>query len=133
MRRVLKHENKSNKSSAYASGGRNVTFLIVLTTLSQSEASVVRLLTETLQNNVAGEPITHVRTEWDFDPEVSQKRRALFYETHGYRAAKFIERIGLGIDGHEEERRAEQRARDVGRLNGEHNINFPPEPQPQYA
>uniref|UniRef100_A0A0K8UBZ5 Uncharacterized protein n=1 Tax=Bactrocera latifrons TaxID=174628 RepID=A0A0K8UBZ5_BACLA len=110
-----------------------VTLLIVLTILSQSEASVVRLLTETLQNNVAGEPITHVRTEWDFDSEVSQKRRALFYETHGYRAAKFIERIGLGLDGHEEERRAEQRARDVGRINGEHNINFPPEPQAQYA
>ncbi|XP_011196315.1 uncharacterized protein LOC105221224 [Zeugodacus cucurbitae] len=105
-----------------------VTIAILLAILPRSEAFVTRLITETLQNNVAGEPITHVRTEWDFDPEVSQKRRALFYETHGYRAAKFIERIGLGLDGHEEERRAEQQARDVGRLNGEHNINFPPEP-----
>nr|XP_036223263.1 uncharacterized protein LOC106615716 [Bactrocera oleae] len=109
-----------------------LTFLIVLTILPQSETSVVRLLTETLQNNVAGEPITHVRTEWDFDPEVSQKRRALFYEANGYRAAKFIERIGLGLDGHEEERRAEQQARDVGRLNGEHNINFPSQSHAQF-
>ncbi|XP_012157810.1 uncharacterized protein LOC101456629 [Ceratitis capitata] len=106
-----------------------IALTIILSVLSHSEAFVVRLLTETLQNNVAGEPITHVRTEWDFDPEVSQKRRVLFYETHGYRAAKFIERIGLGLDGREEERRAAQQVRDIGRLNGEHNINFPPDPQ----
>ncbi|XP_036332324.1 uncharacterized protein LOC118743666 [Rhagoletis pomonella] len=102
---------------------------IFLHALPYSEGFIVRLITETLQNNVAGEPITHVRTDWDFDPEISQKRRALFYETNGYRAAKFIERLGLGLDGQEEERRAEQQARDVGRLNGEHNINFPPELQ----
>ncbi|XP_067634156.1 uncharacterized protein [Eurosta solidaginis] len=104
-------------------------FAIFVQCLPNSDAFIVRLITETLQNNVAGEPITHKRTEWDFDPGISQKRRGLFYETHGYRAAKFIERIGLGLDGREEERRAEQQLRDIGRLNGEHNINFPPEPQ----
>ncbi|KAM7342290.1 uncharacterized protein ACRADG_009755 [Cochliomyia hominivorax] len=110
-----------------------VTFLIstslclvlFLINVQQSESSIYRLITETLQNNVAGEPITHKRTEWDFDPEISQKRRSLFYETHGFRAAKFIERIGVGRDGLEEERRIEQQLRDIGRLNGEHNINYP--------
>lgn len=53
---------------------------ICLINFQQSECSLYRLITETLQNNVAGEPITHERTEWDFDPEISQKRRSLFYE-----------------------------------------------------
>lgn len=89
------------------------------------ECTVVRILTETLQNNVAGEPVTHERTKWDFDPEAAYKRRALFYEVNGYRAGKFIERIGVGMDGHQEERRAAQASRDYGRLNGEHVHNFP--------
>lgn len=46
----------------------------------QSESFLYRLITETLQNNVAGEPITHERTDWNFDPEISQKRRSIFYE-----------------------------------------------------
>lgn len=37
---------------------------------------------------------------------------------HGYRAEKLIERIGLGIDGHEEQRKEYQRARDSGKLGG---------------
>lgn len=105
-----------------------------------SEGIVYRLITETLQNNVAGAPVTHERTEWDFDPEVSKKRRQLYYEVsvhviiknikklkyfwfqqlNGYRGQKFIERIGVGIDGKENERRAAQEVRDIGRLNGAH-------------
>lgn len=78
----------------------------------------VTLITNLLQNNVAGHPDVHVHTKWEFDPEVSKKRRNQFYEVHGFRAEKLIERLGLGIDGHDEERRAEQRQRDAGRLNG---------------
>ncbi|KAI8127211.1 hypothetical protein FF38_13962 [Lucilia cuprina] len=105
--------------------GTSLFFVILFFQFQQSESFIYRLITETLQNNVAGEPITHKRTEWDFDPEISQKRRSLFYETHGFRGAKFIERIGVGQDGHEEERRTEQQLRDIGRLNGDHNINYP--------
>lgn len=47
------------------------------------------------------------------------------FQTHGFRGAKFIERIGVGQDGLENERRNEQQSRDVGRLNGEHFINYP--------
>lgn len=37
---------------------------------------------------------------------------------NGFRGEKYIERVGLGIDGHEEERREQQKARDYGRLQG---------------
>ncbi|XP_023174843.2 uncharacterized protein LOC111602127 [Drosophila hydei] len=90
-----------------------------------ADGFILRLITETLQNNVAGEPITHVRTDWDFDPEAARKARTLYYEKNGYRSEKFIERLGVGLDGRHEERRQEQRERDVGRLNGEHFINYP--------
>lgn len=45
-----------------------------------ADGFIYRLITEALENNVAGEPITHQRTEWNFDPEISQKRRNLYYE-----------------------------------------------------
>ncbi|XP_055920684.1 uncharacterized protein LOC129952222 [Eupeodes corollae] len=96
----------------------------LLNTIHKSEQVVYRLITETLQNNVAGEPITHERTEWDFDPEISKARRGLFYEKNGFRASKLIESLGVGIDGKEQQRRQEQRYRDVGKLNGEHYRNF---------
>uniref|UniRef100_A0A1A9VY42 Uncharacterized protein n=1 Tax=Glossina austeni TaxID=7395 RepID=A0A1A9VY42_GLOAU len=103
---------------------KNVILLILLIfNFSISEAFIYRLITEALENNVAGEPITHQRTTWNFDPEVSKRRRALFYETSGFRAAKFIERIGLGTDGREEKRRIEQQLRDEGKLNGEHFLS----------
>lgn len=35
---------------------------------------------QVLQNNIAGAPVVHKHTEWDFDPEISQKRRQQFYE-----------------------------------------------------
>lgn len=49
----------------------------------------------------------------------------MYLQTNGFRAAKYIERIGVGVDGKQDERRAEQQNRDYGRLNGEHMINFP--------
>ncbi|XP_065370027.1 uncharacterized protein LOC135962178 [Calliphora vicina] len=104
--------------------GTSLFIVMLFVQFQQSESFIYRLITETLQNNVAGEPITHKRTEWDFDPEISQKRRSLFYESHGFRAAKFIERIGVGHDGLEEERRIEQQQRDIGRSSGDHNINY---------
>lgn len=40
------------------------------------------LLRTVLQNNIAGAPVNHKVTEWDFDPEVSMKRRQQFYEVN---------------------------------------------------
>lgn len=42
----------------------------------------------------------------------------LCLQVNGHLGEKYIERIGLGIDGHEEERREQQRIRDQGRLQG---------------
>ncbi|XP_034478321.1 uncharacterized protein LOC117784635 [Drosophila innubila] len=91
----------------------------------KTDGFIIRLITETLQNNVAGEPVTHERTNWDFDPEAAKRARAIYYEKNGFRSAKFIERLGIGLDGQHEQRRLEQQERDVGRLNGEHFINYP--------
>ncbi|EDW85949.2 uncharacterized protein Dwil_GK22872 [Drosophila willistoni] len=102
--------------------------LLILQTSQPADGFILRLITETLQNNVAGEPITHERTEWNFDPEAAKKARAIYFEKNGFRSSKFIERLGVGLDGYHEERRKEQGERDLGRLNGEHNVNYPPPP-----
>lgn len=38
------------------------------------------LIRDLLQWNVAGIPAYHQVTEWEFDPDISQKRREQFYE-----------------------------------------------------
>lgn len=35
-----------------------------------------------LQNNLVGSPIVHKQSEWEFDPDVSIKRRQQFYEVN---------------------------------------------------
>jgi len=71
-----------------------------------------------LQNNLVGAPVIHKVSTWDFDPDVSLKRREQFQELHGFRGEKLIERIGLGIDGKGAERLPAQQARDQGVLGG---------------
>lgn len=104
------------------------------------ECGVFSIVRELLQWNVAGIPAYHQVTDWDFDPDVSQKRREQFYEVffprflwffvvfmceiyclfklHGYRGSKYLERIGQGIDGKHRERQYQNAARDEGRLQG---------------
>lgn len=56
-----------------------VIFLIV--TQHQTNAQgPIGLIRSILQNNIVGAPVVHKVTQWDFDPEVSQKRRTQFYE-----------------------------------------------------
>ncbi|XP_035787344.1 uncharacterized protein LOC118464249 [Anopheles albimanus] len=93
--------------------------IVLLATVEHRvEATVVRLLTDFIQNNVAGIPLIHKTEEYEFDPEISKKRRELYYELHGYRGEKVIERLGLGIDGKHHERAEHQRKRDEGHLQG---------------
>ncbi|XP_075167723.1 uncharacterized protein LOC142239852 [Haematobia irritans] len=99
--------------------------LLLIWQCPQSDAFVYQIISDLLSNNVAGAPVLHERTEWTFDPESAKNARALFYETNGFRGEKFIERIGVGEDGKQDVRRAEQQQRDYGRLNGEHWINYP--------
>jgi len=65
--------------------------LMLLLQVSQpADGFIIRLITETLQNNVAGEPILHERTSWDFDPEAAKKARSLYYEVREYNIYRYI-------------------------------------------
>jgi len=61
-----------------------VVLLFLLQVSQPADGFIIRLITETLQNNVAGEPILHERTSWDFDPEAAKKARSLYYEVSKY-------------------------------------------------
>lgn len=68
-----------------------------------------------------GHPVIHDRKIWIFDPDVSLKRRKTFINLHGDKGEKLIERLGLGIDGRDEERLIVQSQKDEGHLGG---LNF---------
>lgn len=67
---------------------------------------------------MVGDPIIHRTQDWPFDPDAGTRRASLYQETNGRLGELAIQRIGLGIDGHHEERRAQQAARDAGHLGG---------------
>lgn len=71
-----------------------------------------------IQDNLAGPPVIHRKTEWNFDPYVAVKRRELFQRANGFRGERLVERLGLGVDGQHDARLVQQRARDVGLLGG---------------
>uniref|UniRef100_A0A336M8W0 CSON012080 protein n=2 Tax=Culicoides sonorensis TaxID=179676 RepID=A0A336M8W0_CULSO len=96
-----------------------VTILTVISFFVRNgSCTLAQAIKDVLQYNVAGIPLTHEKMEVEFDPEVSKKRRELYYELHGYRGEKLIERLGLGIDGNHKERLVQQQARDNGKLGG---------------
>lgn len=53
------------------------------------ECGVYSLVRDLLQWNVAGIPTFHKVTEWEFDPDVSQKRREQYYEVNFARILLF--------------------------------------------
>lgn len=71
-----------------------------------------------IQTNFVGLPVIHDKQTWIFDPDVSLKRRKQFIELNGDKGDRLIERLGLGIDGNEDERLERQRKRDEGHLGG---------------
>uniref|UniRef100_A0A2H1W1A7 SFRICE_004026 n=1 Tax=Spodoptera frugiperda TaxID=7108 RepID=A0A2H1W1A7_SPOFR len=71
-----------------------------------------------IRTNLIGHPVIHDKASWVFDPDVAIKRRRQFISLHGDKGEKLIERLGLGIDGRDEERLEEQRKRDKGHLGG---------------
>lgn len=82
--------------------------------------------------NVAGQPLIHKQQLFEFDPDVAVRRRSQYYELHGFHGDKLTERVGLGIDGRNEERLAEQRTRDAGMLQGANYRQFT-DLLPQYS
>ena len=54
--------------------------LLVNISHKKADATVLRLAREFIQNNLIGIPLVHETQEFDFDPEVSKKRREQYYE-----------------------------------------------------
>ncbi|KAJ8708817.1 hypothetical protein PYW08_010199 [Mythimna loreyi] len=71
-----------------------------------------------IRTNLIGHPVIHEKKSYIFDPDVALKRRKQFIALHGDKGEYLIERLGLGIDGRDEERLAQQRQRDEGHLGG---------------
>ncbi|CAI6346478.1 unnamed protein product [Macrosiphum euphorbiae] len=66
-----------------------------------------------IQNNVLGSAQFHKQQSWPFDPDVSARRTHEFVALHGDKSERLIERIGLGLDGRQDERREQQAVRDI--------------------
>ncbi|KAK2588237.1 hypothetical protein KPH14_004267 [Odynerus spinipes] len=58
---------------------------------------IVSFVRDLLQNNLAGLPVTHQRTEWNFDPETGKKRRSAYEKENGHRGEIAIAKLGMGI------------------------------------
>lgn len=54
--------------------------MLTILAVKRCECGVYSIIRDLLQWNVAGIPAFHKRTEWEFDPEISQKRRDQFYD-----------------------------------------------------
>ncbi|KYM97605.1 hypothetical protein ALC62_11899 [Cyphomyrmex costatus] len=65
--------------------------------VSITDATVYRLLYDVIQSNVAGIPLVHEKTEWDFDPEVGKQRRIRYEQENGRFGEYAIAKLGMGI------------------------------------
>lgn len=97
---------------------RKVVCILAVSVMRVAADGPITIIKNLIQGNLAGIPVTHEVTVWDFDPEVAVKRRELFERAHGFRGERLIERMGLGIDGLHDIRLVQQQARDDGLLGG---------------
>ncbi|XP_032665356.1 uncharacterized protein LOC116841481 isoform X2 [Odontomachus brunneus] len=58
---------------------------------------IFRLVHDLIQYNIAGAPVTHQKTEWDFDPEIGKQRRVRYQQENGRFGEIAIAKIGMGI------------------------------------
>lgn len=65
--------------------------------VSNADATAYRFLHDFIQHNVAGEPIVHEKTEWDFDPTVGKQRRIRYERENGRFGVHAIAKLGMGI------------------------------------
>ncbi|XP_020711851.2 uncharacterized protein LOC110117398 [Athalia rosae] len=76
-------------------------FLILAVTILRGYpaqgAGIFNIVHGLLQDNVAGIPLIHEKTEWDFDPEVGKLRRVQFEALNGWQGRDLIDRLGYGI------------------------------------
>ncbi|XP_008554804.1 uncharacterized protein LOC103576387 [Microplitis demolitor] len=70
-------------------------FIILKVTLIR--ATVWTLIHDAVQNNIAGIPIVHQHTEWDFHPDQGKARREQYETLNGPLGKDLIERLGNGM------------------------------------
>lgn len=92
--------------------------IIFLFGLISSGSCALTIIRDLVQFNLAGPPLIHKDSTWNFDPDVGIRRSRQYQEINGKFGEKAIERLGLGIDGYDKERLVQQRFRDDGHLNG---------------
>ncbi|CAL7939423.1 unnamed protein product [Xylocopa violacea] len=84
---------------------RSLVILVCLILLFHTDRSVVvseplnplSFITDLIQSNVAGAPVVHEHTEWNFDPEVGKQRRVRYEQENGRHGEHAIEKLGMGI------------------------------------
>lgn len=65
--------------------------------VSSAVSAVYGFLHDLIQYNVAGIPIAHEKTEWDFDPEIGKQRRIRYEHENGRFGQYAIAKLGMGI------------------------------------
>ncbi|XKL64462.1 hypothetical protein PGB90_004548 [Kerria lacca] len=90
------------------------TTLVVCVLCMRKTDAVIKILTTLIRDNVAGHPIIHQNQHWLFQPEEGSKNNPVFEAVNGHRSYYLIEKLGLGMDGHQEERKYQQMIRDLG-------------------
>ncbi|XP_076621472.1 uncharacterized protein LOC143341936 [Colletes latitarsis] len=65
--------------------------------LAASPVGAFSFIHDLVQYNVAGVPLIHEQTHWDFDPEVGKLRKIRYEEENGRHGELAIAKIGMGI------------------------------------
>ncbi|XP_012234040.1 uncharacterized protein [Linepithema humile] len=67
--------------------------------ISTAEPAIYRLvhILQRIRMYLAGEPVVHKKTEWDFDPEVGKLRRIRYEQENGRFGEYAIAKLGMGI------------------------------------
>ncbi len=90
------------------------TALVVCVLCVRSTDAVIKILTTLIRDNVAGQPVIHEKQHWPFHPDEGARRNPEFEALNGHRAYYLVERLGLGMDGRQAERKYQQMIRDLG-------------------
>ncbi|XP_076221640.1 uncharacterized protein LOC116431803 isoform X2 [Nomia melanderi] len=59
--------------------------------------SLFSFIHDLVQSNIAGVPVIHEQTQWDFDPNVGKQRRIRYEKENGRYGEIAIAKIGMGI------------------------------------
>ncbi|XP_053973251.1 uncharacterized protein LOC128873592 [Hylaeus volcanicus] len=80
-----------------------LTFIVVIfhagryTISAANPITVFSFIHDLVQYNVAGVPLIHEQTQWDFEPEVGKQRRVKYEQENGRHGEIAIAKIGMGI------------------------------------